>query len=84
MNNTTRYTNAPLDIAESLDDARIIDDFLPKPEDLVSKEEKERITIAIDKKSLEAFRAYAKKHDAKYQTMIDRVIKSYANTHLVK
>lgn len=84
MSSTTNYTNAPDDIAEALVDARIVDDFLPSPEDLVRWQEKERITILLDKKSLSAFRAYAKKHDAKYQTMINDVLESYAKTHLVK
>ena len=84
MSNITNYTPAPQDIAEALENAVVIDDFLPSPAELVAKEERERITISLDKKSLDAFRAYAKKHDAKYQTMINRVVESYAKTHLVK
>ena len=83
MNKRTNYQNAPQDIAGALESAtRIVDDFLPTPEELIHKEEKERITIALDKKSLDLFRDYAKKHDAKYQNMINGVIESYAATHL--
>lgn len=71
-------------MAEELNNAVVIDDFLPSPEELVQKSEKERITIALDKKSLNAYKQYAKKHDAKYQTMINGVLSSYANKHLIK
>ena len=76
------YTNAPSDIAEALENAAAMEDFLPSPEQLVLKTEKEKITIAIDKRSLELFKQYAKKHNAKYQTMINGVLGSYADKFL--
>ena len=82
MSSKTNYTNAPADIAEALEEAIPMEDFLPSPDQLVLKMEKERITIAVDKHSLELFKQYAKKHDAKYQNMINGVIRSYANKFL--
>lgn len=84
MSGTINYSDAPEDIEESLDRAVIIDDFLPAPEQLFRKVEKERITIAIDKENLDRFRRYAKAHDTKYQTMINGVLSSYAEKFLNK
>jgi predicted DNA binding CopG/RHH family protein len=82
MSDKINYTNAPADIEESLDQATIIGDLLPPPDQLVLKTEKEKITIAIDKRSLELFKQYADKHNAKYQTMMNGVISSYADKFL--
>lgn len=78
------YTNAPVGIEEALDNAEIVGDFLPSPEKLVRKVEKEKITIAVDKRSLELYKRYAKSHNAKYQTMINGVLDAYANRFLNK
>ena len=77
-----KYTDAPADIEQALENAMTIDDVLPSPSELVRKTEKEKITIAIDKNSLELFKKYAEKHDAKYQTMINGVLSSYADKFL--
>jgi predicted DNA binding CopG/RHH family protein len=78
------YTDAPTDIADTLESAIAIEDFLPSPDQLVLKNEKEKITIAIDKRSLDLFKQYAEKHNAKYQTMINGVVSSYAEKFLSK
>lgn len=83
-NSNIKYTSAPADIAQALQDAIPIEDFLPSPDQLILKAEKEKITIAIDKRSLELFKQYADKHDAKYQTMINGVVSSYADKYLAK
>jgi predicted DNA binding CopG/RHH family protein len=82
MTNKVSYTDAPTEIAEALESAGALEDFLPSPEQLVLKTEKEKITIAIDKNSLELFKRYANKHNAKYQTMINGVLSSYADKFL--
>lgn len=84
MSSTTNYTDAPTDIEQSLERAVAMDDFLPSPAELVRKIEKEKITIAVDKRSLELFKRYAKSHDAKYQNMINGVIDAYADKFLSK
>lgn len=78
------YTNAPDDVRESLEDPIFINDLLPSPEEFVRKAKKEKITIAIDKDSLELYKRYANKHNAKYQTMINGVLSSYADKFLSK
>jgi len=84
MSNNNNYTDAPADIAQALQDAMPMEDFLPSPDKLILKTEKEKITIAIDKQSLDAYKRYAKKNNAKYQTMINGVVSSYADKYLTK
>ncbi len=84
MTNKINYTDAPEEIDQSLDSAVVVVDLLPTPDKLVRKTEKTKITIAIDKNSLELYKKYAKKHNAKYQTMINGVVGSYADKFLKK
>jgi uncharacterized protein (DUF4415 family) len=76
------YSDAPKEIDEALESGEIVKDFIPSPDKLIFKAKKEKITIAIDTRSLEAFRGYAKKHNAKYQTMMNDVLGSYAEKYL--
>lgn len=78
------YTDAPDDIRESLENPIFVNDLLPPPEEFVRKTKKEKITIAIDKDSLDLYKKYAKKHNAKYQSMINGVVSSYADKFLSK
>ncbi len=40
------------------------------------------LAAPLDKRSLELFKRYAKQHNAKYQTMINGVLGSYADKFL--
>ena len=82
MNRTINYTDAPEDVESDLNSAVVVADMLPAPANLVSKVEKEKITIAVDKHSLDLFKKYAKKHNTKYQPMINGVLNSYADKFL--
>lgn len=82
MINTINYTDAPADIEQALNNATVVSDFLPSPKELISKGEREKITIAVDKRSLDLFRQYAKRHNTKYQPMINGVLSSYADKFL--
>lgn len=70
MKNKIKYTNEPIE-------AKVISDFLPRPENLVLKEAKTRVTLTLTKKSLDFFKRSAKKHDASYQAMIRQLIDFY-------
>lgn len=70
-----KYTDEPIG------KIRILDDFLPKPEDLVLKEETSKITIALTKTSIEFFKEEAEKHHTHYQTMIRALIDQYASRY---
>ena len=71
MKNKIKYTNEPIE-------AKLISDFLPKPEDLILNEKKTRVTLTLTEKSLEFFKTAAKKHNASYQAMIRRLLDFYA------
>jgi uncharacterized protein (DUF4415 family) len=77
MKETIKYTDAPPEIERAIEMSQPIADFLPPPEKLVRKVEKERITIQLDKTSLDFFRDEAKKHGVGYQTMINNLISDY-------
>jgi predicted DNA binding CopG/RHH family protein len=74
--NKIKYTDEPLG------EVRIIDDFLPSPEQLVFKEDNVKITITLSKASIDFFKKEAKKHHTQYQKMIRRLLDVYAEHHL--
>ena len=55
----------------------VVADFLPSPEELASKEETVKITIALSKSSVEFFKKHARKHRTPYQKMIRRLVDEY-------
>jgi len=67
---------------EPLGDLRVIDDFLPSPEELAFKEDNVKVTIALSKTSVEFFKKEAEKHHTQYQKMIRRLIDFYVVRHL--
>lgn len=70
MKKKIKYTDEPIE-------ARVINDFLPSPENLILKEKKRRVTLTLTERSLEFFKKEAKKHKASYQGMIRRLIDYY-------
>ena len=75
MSRKIRYTNEPLG------KIRIVSDFLPRPEDLVFRQEGVKVTIALSKRSVEFFKGEARKHNTQYQRMIRRPLDAYAEHH---
>lgn len=73
--NKNEYTDEPLG------DIKIIEDFLPKPEDLVFKEDNVKVTLGLSRRSVEFFKQEAKKHHTQYQKMIRRLLDLYAARH---
>ena len=57
---------------------RQVHDFLPRPEDLVMPEKQVKVTISLNKHSVDFFKAEAKKHHTKYQRMIRELLDLYA------
>lgn len=70
MRKKIKYSNEPIE-------AKVISDFLPKPEDLILKEKKTKITLTLSEKSVTFFKNSAEKHGASYQAMIRRLIDYY-------
>ena len=65
---------------EPIGNVKIIQDFLPSPEELTLKEETVKITISLTKTSVDFFKKEAEKHHIQYQRMIRRLLDEYA-TH---
>jgi uncharacterized protein (DUF4415 family) len=81
MKSRIEYTDAPPDVERALDGAKPVFDFLPPPEKLVLKKEKQKVTIMLSKESVEFFKRAAKENGVKYQTMINNLLDSYARHH---
>jgi predicted DNA binding CopG/RHH family protein len=71
-----KYTDEPIG------KIKIVDDFLPKPKDLVLKEETTKITISLTKSSIDFFKNEAVKYDTHYQTMIRALIDQYTSHYI--
>ena len=74
--NKINYTDEPLG------DVRIVNDFLPSPENLAFKGSNVKVTITLSKASVDFFKNEAKKHHTKYQKMIRRLLDVYAEHHM--
>lgn len=71
-----KYTDEPIG------QIKLVDDFLPKPEDLVLKEETTKVTISLTKSSVDFFKKQAEKHHTHYQTMIRTLIDRYTSHYM--
>ena len=78
MKRRIKYQDAPADVEQALDMSERIYDFLPSPDRLVEKIEKEKITISLSKRSVDFFRKAADKEGVGYQTMINNLLDAYA------
>ena len=75
MTNKINYSDGPID------EVRVVQDFLPPPEELAFREETIKVTIALSKASVEFFKHEATKHQVSYQKMIRRLLDEYALRH---
>lgn len=75
MSERIKYTDEPLG------NLRVVRDFLPRPEDLVFRDEGVKVTISLSKRSVEFFKNEARKHNTQYQRMIRRLLDAYAEHH---
>ena len=77
MKKQIKYSN------EKIGKIEIIKDFLPKPEDLVMKDDTVKITLNLSKSSVEFFKEIAHKHGGQYQkvirSLLDRYTSHYSN-----
>ena len=71
MKKAIKYAKEPIDF-------KVIDDFLPSPEQLALKEDNIRITITLSKSSVKFFKRHARKANGHYQSMIRKILDSYA------
>jgi predicted DNA binding CopG/RHH family protein len=71
-NKTVKYT------AGEIGRVRIIEDFLPAPDDLVPREDNVKVTLALSRRSLDFFKREARKRRVPYQRMIRALVDTYA------
>ena len=75
------YRKAPRAIANAIVNAEVVEDFLPPPDKLVFKEETIKVTLSLSERSVEFFKAKARKYHVPYQAMIKRIVDLYAQRH---
>lgn len=75
MSARIKYRNEPLG------KLKVMEDFLPPPDELAFREEGVKITIALSKRSVEFFKSEAEKHRTQYQRMIRQLLDAYATHH---
>lgn len=83
MKKKIKYSDLPPG-GEPIGELKIIDDFLPRPEELIFKEgtdDGEDITIEINHRSFKFFKDQAKKHNTQYQKMISYLLEEYVARH---
>lgn len=76
MKRAIRYTNEPMG------SLRVVQDFLPSPEQLAFREEKVKVTISLSRASLDFFKSQAHRHRTPYQKMIRNLLDAYAVQHI--
>jgi predicted DNA binding CopG/RHH family protein len=76
MKNKISYSDGPIG------EVKVVDDFLPPPEELAFREETVKVTIALSKASVEFFKQEAAKHQVSYQKMIRRLLDEYTLRHI--
>ena len=71
MKTKTLYTDEPIG------NIKIVKDFLPRPEDLVFREDNVKVTLSLSRQSLDFFKEQAKLNRTQYQKMIRRLLDVY-------
>ncbi len=65
--------------AERIGDVEVVKDFLPRPEELIFKENTVKITLNLSKSSIDFFKDIAQKHGSQYQKVIRNLLDSYTS-----
>lgn len=79
MKKKTNYSKTPKDISKAINSSVLINDFLPPPDKLITKEDNTKVTILLSKKSINFFKDQSKKSGVPYQSMIKKVLDLYAD-----
>ena len=73
MKKKIKYSN------EEIGKVEVIKDFLPKPEDLIFKEDTVKVTLNLSKSSIEFFKEIAQKHGSQFQKVIRNLLDRYTS-----
>ncbi len=71
----TKYTDEPIG------KVKVVPDFLPKPSELVVKEETVKVTLLLTKESVDFFKQEAEAQHTQYQKMIRALVDVYAHNY---
>ena len=75
MRRKITYTDEPLGSLE------VVRDLLPPPEELVFREDNVKVTIGLSERSVDFFKAVAKKNHTQYQKMIRKLLDLYVDQY---
>jgi len=78
----SRYKDASAEVAGAAAAGEPVADFLPPPEFFAESLAKEKISLNVDAIAVAKYRAYAKEHGLKYQSMMNLVLSNYAEKRL--
>ena len=81
MSKKTIYRDAPKGVADAINAAEVVGDFLPPPEELVLRDETVKVTISLTQKSVDFFKEAAEEQGVPYQTMIRKVLDLYSQRY---
>ncbi len=62
-----------------MNDVKILEDFLPSPEQLAFRDKTIKVTISLSKSSVDYFKKAAKSYNTQYQKMIRRLLDEYVS-----
>ena len=68
---TVRYTKG------EIGDVRVVEDFLPSPDELVMADETVKVTLSLTRRSVDFFKHEAEKRRVPYQRMIRALVDGY-------
>jgi predicted DNA binding CopG/RHH family protein len=80
MSKKIKYEDNPWDDV-NIKNLKIIKDFLPPPDQLVKKVETVKVTLELDKRSLDFFKTQALELSVPYQKMLCGLIDRYAQEY---
>jgi hypothetical protein len=75
MKRIQKYTDEPLGRL------KIVEDFLPPPDQLVLKEDGVKVTLSLSRRSVDFFKAHAAASNVPYQRMIRSLLDGYVDRH---
>lgn len=73
MKKKIKYSN------EELGKIEAVKDFLPKPDELIFKEDNVKVTLNLSKTSVEFFKKIAKERGSQYQKVIRNLLDRYTS-----
>jgi len=73
--NKVKYTDEPIG------KVKVVADFLPKPNELVAREETIKVTLHLTRESVDFFKQEAEAQHTQYQKMIRALLDMYAHNY---